>query len=85
MLGLSIVTNGYLNVVILMIALYLAIKSGKAFPVALDDKMEVNPVVVLNIERLLATAMGLGLFIVAMLVWAEMFPSSNISLAAVLP
>lgn len=80
-MAISIVTNGYLNVVILVIALYLAIKSGKALPIPLDDRKEVNPIVVLNVERMLATAMALGLFVVAMFVWAGMFPATNLNLA----
>jgi len=85
-MGLAIVTNGYLNVAILVIALYLAIKSGKVLPMPLDDKAETNPVVLLNIERLLATAMGWGLFVVAMIVWAEMFPATSAeTLTAILP
>jgi len=84
-MAISIVTNGYLNVVILVIALYLAIKNNVVLPIPLDDKMEVNPVVVGNVERMLAMAMGMGLFIVAMVVWAQIFPASNMSLEAILP
>ena len=86
-MSLVIVTSGYLNTVILILALYLAIKSGKVLPLPLDDRKEVNPVVVLNIERLLATAMALGLFVVAMLfVFAPAFSAGvNLNLTAVMP
>lgn len=84
-MSLAIVTNGYLNVAILVIALYLAIKNNVVLPIPLDDKAETNPIVLSNIERLLATAMGLGLFVVAMFVWAEMFPATNLNVLAVLP
>jgi len=70
-MGLAIVTNGYLNVAILVIALYIAIKNNAVLPIPLDDKMEVNPVVVTNVERLLVTAMGLRLFVVGMIAYAE--------------
>ena len=76
MLAESIVTQGYLYTTVLVMALYMAIKSGRAAPVALEDRGNVNPTIALNVERMLAFALGLGIFIVAMaFVWPSLFPA----------
>ena len=72
----AIVTQGYLYTTILVMALYMAIKSGRVMPVSLEDRANVNPTIALNVERMLAFALGLGLFIVAMaFVWLSLFPA----------
>ena len=70
-MAFSMVTSGYWWTFVLVSALFLAIKNNVVLPIPLDDKAETNPVVTTNIERLLATAMGLGLFIVSMIAYAE--------------
>ena len=85
-MSLAIVTSGYLNVVILVIALYLAIKGGKVLPIPLDNKKEISPIILLNVERLLAIALAVGVFAVAMVfVFAPMFSATNLDLTAITP
>lgn len=58
--GLSL---GYLYMIVLTMALYTAIKSRWALPIDLDSKAEPNPVIVLNAERMLALALGMGIIV----------------------
>jgi len=55
--------------------LYAVWKGHAAVPIPLDRKA-VPPILNNNAARICAMSLGLGLFVAAMLVWAEMFPGS---------
>jgi len=69
-----IVTRGYTWIAVLILALWMAIKTQAVIPMPLNRRAEVNPVIVSNVERMLAMALGIGLFIVGMAAFADLFP-----------
>ena len=73
-MGLIIVTRGYTWIAILVLALWMAIKSQAAMPAPLNREAKFNPIIVLNVERMLAIALGLGLFVSGMAAFADLFP-----------
>jgi len=72
----AIVTNGYLYAAALTMMLYAVWKGHAAVPTPLDRKA-VPPILNNNAARICAMALGLGLGVVAMLVWAGLFPASG--------
>ena len=73
-MGLIIVTKGYTWIAVLILALWMAIKTQAVLPAPLNREAEVNPIIVSNIERMLAMALGIGLFVAGMAAFADLFP-----------
>jgi hypothetical protein len=72
--GVIIVTKGYTWIAILILALWIAIKNQAVMPIPLSRRIEINPIIISNVERMLAMALGLGLFIAGMAAFADFFP-----------
>ena len=81
----AIITHGYLYTVILVLALWLNLNGKQPCPIPLDDRNDIS-FISLNVARLLATALAIGLFLVAMpMLFGSLPTSSNIAVSTVLP
>lgn len=81
----TMLTTGYSYLAILTLFLYIAIKNNVKFAfLPLDDK-NIAPALSTNIERVLAVALGVTIFVCGMLAFSSLFPTMSFDMTDVLP